>query len=316
MKIIIATAAALVATTAFSQELKYGDLNYFFAPKEVNISTNINSQFNKQKFNSKVAGQSQNLTNRGYGADATLTVGFVENVNFFLNAGYLYNNDYELTGATAEYKQDGLTNPGAGVWFRMANQKQAAFNLDIGGLVRLGFQDQVDGDAAGGNAKDGTAANGRNSILLNARAGKKWDEANEWQVTGGFVYNLSGDHQEKDATGETTNWDDNSSFDLFTRVAYQYRPVNEFMIELAAQATRVGATESEFTRVKIDRETDAHLDFDFKFTAKYLILSNFIARFNYGQGRNPDYDVDLDGTKSEITNRRENYFGVGVDYLF
>jgi hypothetical protein len=54
-----------------------------------------------------------------------------------------------------------------------------------------------------------------------------------------------------------------------------------------------------------------------KFRAQYLISESFIANFHYSMSRLAEYDRENDGAANQkIMRRRENSFGVGVDFLF
>jgi hypothetical protein len=199
--------------------------------------------------------------------------------------------------------------------YRLLNQNSSLFNLDFGAVAKVKTQDSRLGSATGNKTEDGTFANPRSSVELNARIGKKWDEANEWQLAAGFIYHNAGEFTSLDTSGGAdTEVTLDSSTDLFLRATYQYRPVDEFMMALSAQAISVGETTGEFGNSSLTQ--NAHMDMDFLYRAKYLILDNLTANFHYGMSRNENYGQDIAGANRDVKQRRENYYGFGIDYLF
>ena len=59
-----------------------------------------------------------------------------------------------------------------------------------------------------------------------------------------------------------------------------------------------------------------NMDYNFTFSAKYLITETVIAKFNYGISRLAEYDVEESGTDSEQADRQANFYGLGIDLLF
>jgi hypothetical protein len=92
--------------------------------------------------------------------------------------------------------------------------------------------------------------------------------------------------------------------------------VNEFMMLVFAQANQIGEAETENKDTGVNSEAETRTDLVFGFTAKYLIKRNFIARFNYLMSRNENYDIDAGAGTVEVKARRQNSFGLGVDFLF
>lgn len=311
MRNMIAVAALLVATTAgAAEELKFGDVNYFLKTGEFNLTGDVTQTYEKNKFDGTT------LETRGLLFSTQLAYAYNSQFNVFLGLDYAWDRETEdkTTAANADFSSDGLANPTVGVNYRLMNQNDSRYNVDFGAIARINIEDAERGDSAGQNSKDGNFADSRSSLELNARTGRKWNIANEWQLAAGLVYFTEGETTVNDVGGKT-ELDDDSSYDVYLRATYQYRPVNEFMMLLSAQATQVGETESDI-KGGGSVKADAHLDLDFRFTAKYLIMDNFIAKFNYGMSRNADYDVKVAGTKQELEKRRESFFGLGVDFLF
>lgn len=304
MKSMIAVAGLLAVSAASAQELKFGDTNYFLKAHQQNVTFDFSQQYYKSADKAN-----NNSETRGNLFSATYSYAFTDQFNAFVGLDYIINNQTEdKTNDQNSYYSNGLANPTLGLNYRAMNQTSSRYNLDFGLVGKFNIEDAERG-SFGPGPKDGNYADGRNSLELNARMGRKWNEANEWQLAAGFVYFQDGEYKQRAAGGNTTI-DQDSSQDIYLRATYQYRPVNEFMILLSAQATRVGEVDG-------DIKNDEHVDMDFRFTAKYLILENFIAKFNYGMSRNSDYDVQpKGGVKDEEKKRRENFFGLGVDYLF
>jgi hypothetical protein len=308
MRKMIAVAAVLAMSSVHAEELKFGDVNYFFKQGQMNVLANVNSAFSEEK------NDTTTQESRGYITETQFTYGFSDQLNAFIGLDYAYDLQTEISG-NPDIDSDGLANPALGAIYRLMNQNDAAYNVDLGAVARINIEDAEEGSSDPGVVEDGNFANGRSSLELLARMGRKWNEANEWQLAGGLVYFKDGEHTVKDTTGDT-DLEDDASMDLYLRASYQYRPINEIMFLLSAQATRVGEADSEVDGSNTKVEQDSHIDYNFGFTAKYLITENFIAKFNYGMSNNPDYDVKVGGTNEEVTKRRKNFWGLGVDFLF
>lgn len=306
MRKIIAAAALLAVTSAHAaEELKFGDLNYFFKQNQINASVDVLSVYDRAE---QVGGTKTET--RGVVTETQFTYGLMDNLNAFIGLDYAFDLQTETSG-NPDWNSDGLANPEIGAIFRLTNQNDSSYNIDLGAIARINIEDAETGSAD----EDGNYANGRSSLEVLSRIGRKWNEANEWQLTAGVNYFNDGETTEV-AVASDTDRDDYASMDIYVRAAYQYRPVNEFMMALSAQATQVGAFDSERTATNVDIERDSHIDMDFRFTAKYFVTENFIAKFHYGMSRNEEYDVDTAGVIDEVQNRRENFFGLGVDFLF
>jgi opacity protein-like surface antigen len=307
MKKLIAGLALFAAASIGAEELKFGDINYFLKQNQFNLSADLFSTYYKEK----VSGTE--LETRGLVLQTHYSYGFTDRFNVTLGLDYAYDNETKnkTTPSDADYSQDGFANPSVGANFRLMNQNEGLFNIDFGAVARV----NVEGAVEGSPDRDGNYADGRNSLELNARMGKKWNEANEWQIAVGGVYHADGESESKTAGG-TQDIDEDSSLDLFIRASYQYRPVNEFMMLVFAQANQIGEAETENKDTGVNSEAETRTDLVFGFTAKYLIKRNFIARFNYLMSRNENYDIDAGAGTVEVKARRQNSFGLGVDFLF
>lgn len=305
MRRMIATVMLLVAGTAAAEELKFGDVNYFLQKGQFNLLADVNSSYEKQKY------QGEAVEVRGFIFSSELAYAYNDQLNVFVGLQYAYDREFEnKTTNSADYTGDGLANPALGLNYRLFNQNDSRYNFDLGAVARINIEDAEDGDSVNKNSKDGNFAESRSSLEVNARLGRKFDIANEWQLAAGAVYFADGERTINGVGGKVKT-DDESSVDLYLRATYQYRPVNEFMMLVSAQATRVGERDVD-VKGGNTLTYDSHVDLDFRFTAKFLVTDNFIAKFNYGQSRNSDYDIE----KDEVKNRRENFFGLGVDFLF
>lgn len=307
MRRMIATVALLVAGTAqAAEQVKFGDINYFLEQGKFNLLADVNSSYEKQRF------QKVNLEARGVILSTQLGYAFTDHLNAFVGLEYAYDREFEnkSDSKVTDYTGDGLANPAFGLNYRLLDQNNSRYNFDLGAVARINIEDAEDGDSVAGNSKDGNYAESRSSLEVNARIGRKFDIANEWQLAAGAIYHADGERTFNGIAG-TEKIDDESSIDVFLRASYQYRPVNEFMMLLSAQATRVGEMEQDVKGAG-SLTHESHIDLEFRFTAKYLITDNFIGKFNYSQSRRSNYDIEDD----EVKNRRANFFGLGVDYLF
>jgi hypothetical protein len=311
MKRILGVAFVLAATTASATEVKFGDLNYFLTQGRSQLS--LDSKWDTSEVTPQnIAGQTKTET-EGLIAKAKYAFAISDTLNVYVGANYTYDNKVMPDGGTQTTK-DGLQNPILGINLRAANQATSGFNLDFGAIAKVALSDEKNGSSNGQNKKNGNASQ-RSSLELNARLGNKWDEANEFYLAGGLVYNQSGQRNDTNAAGSDVNSNLDSSYDVYLGGFYQYRPVNEFMITLGAEARRIGSVDADAsgTNYKI---TD-HMDYKFSFGAKYLITENFIARFDYVGANLADYKNKVDGASDQkYTNRRYMSMGLGVDFLF
>lgn len=310
-KMIVVGAVLAIASAHAAEELQFGDVNYFIKQGQINLSADVNSVYNKNTINGT------SLVNRGVVTNTTAAYAFSDKLNAFVGLSYAYDNESrDLTTQTNEdFSNDGFANPALGVNYRLFNQNEAMYNFDLGAVARIGVQDAEAGSSTGRNSKDGNFATGRDSLELNARMGRKWNEANEWQLAGGVVYNAEGNSTNRVVAGADQKLTEKSSVDGFIRTTYQYRPINEFMTLLSLQATQVADATSKI-KSGGNIKSQSHLDIDFNFIAKYLITDNFIAKFKYAQGRNSDIKRRVSGASSNIEKRREDSFGLGVEFLF
>lgn len=316
MKKIIATAILMSSVSSFADaDLQFGDVNYFLKQGEVNarFETNLFSVQEKRDFRPASA----TLETEGYANNLFLGYAFSDRLNAYVGVGYNYDVEVAQSG-NADYRQEGWQNPSVGLNYRLLRQNDSSVNLDFGLVGRFNVEDQEIGSATGKSTEDGTAAIGNHALELNSRLGRKWNEANEWQVAAGLIYNTAGEYTllNSAAGGTDRDFDTDASMDVFLRAAYQYRPIHEFMLSFTTQATRYGQLDSEDGNVSRDR--DSHIDLDFIFAAKYLITDGFIVKFNWGMANNPDFNVDSNtaGIAYKTKNRRENFWGLGVDFLF
>ncbi len=319
MKKFVALCAIVFATSAFAtSELEFGDLNYFIKQKQLNFSAIARYQNARYQLTSKSASTVAHET-EGYKALTSLGYGIMDNLNVFVGLDYDYQ--YEFTNTTTNdkhYNQDGLNNPIFGGNYRIINQNEAPVNFDVGILARQNVQQAKSGDSLGagnnGHAKDGNAADGRSSYEINTSIGRKWNEANEWRLSGGFVRNNDGDRDQLSTTASTKNIKMNASNDMYLMAMYQYRPVQEFMLNVSAKAFRL----EEFTEKNsgVKTKNDAHMRYDLLFNAKYLVTETFIVDWRFAQSRLPDYDTTTGNAKSTYHSQVAGYMSLGVNYLF
>ena len=309
-KILAVGAVTLAVTSAHANNVKFGDLNYFLKQGQINIKSDLDLS----REETRQDGVRTEV--EGYVSRNRFAFVLMDNIPGFVGFNYLYEMDTQTTGvATSE--NNGLQNPILGVDLRVLNQTTSGLNLDVGAVVDYNL---MDSEVAAPNKDNGNQPSAslsecgdpRSPIGVNARIGNKWNEANEWYALAAAMYHLSGEQRKMD---DDSDLELDASLDLKLGAFYQYRPVNEFMMTLGLTATRFGATEGESGGV--DLETESFIDYHFTFNAKYLITESFIAKFNYSQDRRGEYDLERKGQgDSEITRRRGNSFGVGIDWLF
>lgn len=311
MKKVIVVAAALMASTVqASSGLDFGDLNFFLKSGQFNITSNV-SVLNTEVEDEGTSTQSE--TN-GYIVDNRFTVGVLDNLNVFVGLDYAYDNKtQEFLGAVKGNRStnDGLSNPALGANYRLMNQSDAAVNLDFGAVARVRIMDAE----IGTEGTDGQYNTGNHSIELNSSVGRKWNEANEFRLTASVTQQLDGEIEVSGPAG-SVDVESDPSTDMSLTAAYQYRPVQEFMMAVAVKATRIGEVDLVNKTTDDESTAEAHLDFDFTFTAKYLITETIIGKFNYGMSRLAEYNIETNGTDSEQANRHANFYGIGIDLLF
>lgn len=309
MKKIIALTAILATSSAFATEnLEFGDLNYFIKQGQFNVAANAIFSSNQNTVDST------KTETEGYTFETDYGFGILDNLNAYVGVDYDLNMRVaQETTNDSKYTQDGLRNPSAGLNYRLINQKDAAVNLDFGVIGRFNVQDAERGTASGANTKDGNAADGRTNYEVNAAVGRKWNEANEWRLSGGVVHHMDGEYDQLSLSGSKTKVESDSSQDFYLRAAYQYRPVQEFMMALTFTGTQVGEVDG---KANGKYTTDAHQSYDFLFNAKYLVTETFIVKFSLNKGLNPAYDRKVANGEQEIKRIRSSYYGLGVDFLF
>lgn len=313
MKNFIALMAILASTTAFATEnLEFGDLNYFLKQGQLNAKADFVLSTIERKI-APGAGSSTKIEREGYTLETDYGFGVMDNLNVYLGLDY----DYEMKindNVNSKYTQDGLKDPSLSANFRLIDQKDSAVNFDIGAIARYSWEDREDGASLNSKTKDGNAVSGRTSVELNTAVGRKWNEANEWRLSAGLVHFTEGERDDLNIGSGKTKVDMESSQDIFVRAAYQYRPVQEFMMGFAITGTQIGEAEEKSGGVKSTIED--HMVYDFTFTAKYLVTESMIVRFAMNEGNNPDYDIKSGGSTTEVKNIRASFMSLGVDFLF
>lgn len=305
MKKAIVLATALLASSAQATSgLDFGDLNYFLKAGQLNLKSDL-AVVNAEQTDETAGTRSEF---NGYVLTNTLGVGIMDNLNVFAGLDYAYKYETSEPGQP-DSDNSGLSNPYAGANFRLINQADSLVNFDLGAVAHI----QVMDAEIGTDGKDGTYNQGNHSLELNSSIGRKWNEANEWRLTAAVVRNFDGEYDSRSSSGKS-KVDTDASMDMSLTAAYQYRPVQEFMMNVALQALRVGEVEGKSGGTKVT--ADAHTDFNFTFSAKYLITESIIGKFNYGISRLAEYDVTTGGTTSEQKDVHQNFYGLGIDLLF
>ncbi len=309
MKKFLVLAAVLAVSSANAEELKFGDLNYFLKAGQFNAGANfiVNNETTRE-------GEAVETEVDNYALNTHFGLALTNQFNLTFGWDLLIDGE---TQADGENSADawGLQNPRLGANFRLLDQESSGFNFDIGTIATFNFTDrevasrETDGNMI--NPLYSNFADPRHGLELNARLGKKWDEANEFYLLAGAVYHLEGDYDQKD--GDKVEID--PSLDFKAGAFYQYRPVNEFMITLGVNAVRFGERDLEVGALEATDQD--HLDFQFLFAAKYLVTESTVFNITFTKDRKGNYDREIKGVgDNEIDKRNGILYGCGVDFLF
>jgi hypothetical protein len=313
MRKLIASAAVLIASSAFAaEELKFGDVNYFLKQGQMNLGVDVSDAYSKKSPNG-----SPDYETRSYLFETRYGYAFSDKLNVYLGLNYAYKNETEVLPEpnNNSWTEDGLANPVLAANYRLMNQNEARYNLDFGAVARLNLQDAERGSSVSGDQTNGNNDDGRQVIELNARMGRKFNEANEWQMAAGLIQYFAGE-ETVNAQAGNSKYDLNSSTDAFLRGVYQWRPVNEFMITTTFQMTRIGEYIYKNKTAGVKTTEEVHYDGFFEFRTKYLVTENILANFHYALSNLAEFDYKEGGVSKELKRRRSNSFGIGVDFLF
>lgn len=303
MKKFLALAAMLAIGSVQAEELKFGDLNYFLKQGQINVREDfvVHNETMRQS-------KTTDVDVDGYIFQTHLGYALLDNLNLTLAFDYTLEGETEIGGGSSS-NVNGFNNPSLGANFRLLNQNDSGFNLDFGAVATVKVIDrEVNGGKTEGNmfspiySKFGDP---RNTLEINTRLGKKWNEANEFQVIAGVLYHMDGEYDQK-GPGAQNGVDVDSSIDFKLGGNYQYRPVHEFMMNFGVTAIRY----AEY-KIDGDKVTD-HIDYNLAFDAKYLVTETTIAKFLFTKGRNDNFTA---GT-TKIDKRDSLQYGLGVDFLF
>lgn len=309
MKILFAAAALLAVGTVSAQELKYGDLNYFYKKGQLDAGVAVDMLHEGQRINNA------KFYSLGYIGSAKATYGVMDSVNAFVQTEYAYElNTDNGDSKSRSFNSDGVRNISLGADYRLYNQNAHLFNLDVGAVVKAPIEDAVRGNYVGG-IQDGNYADSSNTVEVHARAGRKWDLANEVFFLAGIVYNMDGELTQKESGAADTQIDYDSSIDYKLSANYQWRPVNTFMTGFGIGATYFGEKKASTSpsNPKFNGTQESHLDFNFTFAAKYLVTDHMIVSLNMMNSVLADYDVSA---QIESTKRTSYGYSFGVNYLF
>ena len=307
MKKFLAVAAVLVVASVHAEELKFGDLNYFLKQGQINVGADAimnNEPSRNGAFDNEVDGYLFE-THAGYALNDSL--------NFTLGLNYLFDGKTKI-GSNPTANDAGFQNPKFGANYRLLNQNDTGVNFDVGAVASIKL---IDREVSSAN-KDGNNINPlltnygepRNTLDVNARLGKKWNEANEFYVTGGVAYHMDGSYKQL----ELNKVDMDSSLDFKLSAFYQYRPVNEFMLTLGIAGTRVGEMDGKDGSTKYTQTS--HIDNQVVFNAKFLVNESLIVKFITTQDNRSNFDLKTAAGNSEYNKRHALQYGLGLDFIF
>lgn len=307
MKKFLALAAVLVVSSVNAEELKFGDLNYFLKAGQFNVGGDVIAN------NETVRDSGTNVDVDSYLVNTHYAYAFTDSLNVVLGVDLLIDGETEpKVGASADAQ--GFQNPTLGVNFRAMDQSTSGMNLDFGAVARVKvIQREFGTDKKEGNSISpiySKHAEPRNGLELNARLGKKWNEANEFYFLVGATHHLDGEG--KQLQGNKVKFD--SSTDFKASANYQYRPINEFMMNFGLAAVSYAEMKGKDGANKF--EVSDHLDFVFGFDAKYLVTETTIAKFIFTKDRRDKFDVKDSLGTDKFDKRGSIQYGLGVDFLF
>ncbi len=311
MKKFLAVAAVLAVTSANAEELKFGDLNYFLKAGQFNVGADalVHNEY------ARVGGTDQE--NDAYLFNGNLGYAFSDSFNFTASFSYIFQGETEVEGGQT-YGTDGLQNPKFAINYRLLDQnKDGGVNFDLGAIATVKFMDREVGSTLPASNKDGNTfsfqssnmADPRNSLEINARVGRKWNEANEFYLLAGVVQSMDGELEDL-GTDETVDVDASTDYKL--GAFYQYRPVMEFMMTFGVTATRFNDLYTDVNGSEAKYRD--HVDFLLTFNAKYLVNDSTIVKFIFNKDRKDKVTEELSNT--EIDKRNGDQYGLGVDFLF
>ena len=307
MKKFLALAALISVGSVNAEELKFGDLNYFFKAGQHNAGADVLNNTESAK------ADPDEVDYENYLVDVHYAYALRDDLNLTLGAAAVLGGETEInSGSSADTM--GIQNPAIGLNYRLLKQDTSGMNLDFGAKASFKLTDREVGSISKeGNMADplfSSYAEPRNTFGANVRVGKKWNEANEFYVLAGANYHQDGEY-DKLQSG-TVEMD--GSMDYTVGAFYQYRPVNEFMMAVGLTGTQIGEIDLEEAGAKSTRED--HIDYQFSFTAKYLVTERAIAKFMLTHDRREEYDETSGPGKTEINERQGQSFGLGADFLF
>lgn len=317
---IIFQAFLFVFTTsvlAQSQELQLGDLNFFLKKGQL-LSTNDYRKYTIERRSVVGAGNTHYET-EGNLLQSRLSYGVHKKLNLFLELGYQL--DWEVrdtTNNTAHFNLDGFVNPALGTTYRWKSQEDDKLNIYSSLVAYINVQDEEKGHASSPtNSVDGNAAKARDVLEFNTSIGHKWNPKNEWIATGGILHNFSGESQQNYSSGRKNKVYEDASTNLYLKLAYQYRPIEQWMISPSIKSTYVGEQKMKFSNVVV--RSNSYLMHDLDLALKYSVTKNFLVRLNYGQSLLPDYDgKSTEGTEIDVDtiSQSKRYYGLGIDWLW
>lgn len=305
MKKFLALAAMLVVGSVQAEELKFGDLNYFLKQGQFNAGVDAIVHNETVRLDN---GTKTDYDIDGYIFQTHFGYAVLNNLNVTFGLDYILEGETEPAGGASSNVQ-GLQNPWIGGNFRIVDQNTAGVNVDVAAKATFKVIDrEVNGGSTDGNMFSplfSRLGDPRNTLDLAAKIGKKWNEANEFQIHAGVLYHMDGEFDQKGPSAES-GLEVDSSIDFKLGANYQYRPVHEFMMNIGLNAIRFSEYEIEGDKVS------DHLDFQIVFDAKYLVTESTIAKFIFTHQNNSEFDIE----GADIDQRQGQQYGLGVDFLF
>ena len=212
-------------------------------------------------------------------AQLTAGYGFAGNLSFFIEADYSFENSSDVTygagttidGTNEKSKSSGVSDPTFGLRYRLAEQQEKGFILDL----ELSLSPKTGDSESASTTKDGNNFRGGNQGNINLSLGKKYEKFS-FSIEGGVTLDGS-----KDVKSLTSNniVDVDSSTDFQLSGITQFQPNENIFFNLALMITSYGdySQISGSTTTEIERDTAV----SYALAAGYKLNESLALRFIY-----------------------------------
>ena len=306
MKMLALVALTLASASAFAQQ-KLGDLNFFqkqgsFYYQGSFGSTNYISTSKLTNVETKKEGL--HLTNQ-------LSYGVLNNLNVFAEVTYFHNNQNKVQGSSNAGYNDGFSNPGVGLNYRILSN--APGFLDVFGKVNKRLQDA---ERASLVKKDGNASGAADmNVQVGAAFGYAYSLLHEYRFTVGANHFFDGEYEQKVDGAASTKEDTDAQTNFFAKANYQYRPMDVFMWDFAYTYERL-AESSRKNNLGVKTTYDARNIHNLGIRAKYMVTESILVSVKYDTAYLQDYNGKIGASNDKIKRQKFYTYALGLDLLF